>query len=240
MPSIKPVFPRTWVPGSSPLRAQVYPQSIGTGQAPQHHIAHHGVQRHSLHRQRNAALGRPRQGQQLVYRAAGALLCLGNALQLAAPDGRIILRQRMRGLGANACQRRAQLMRHIASKLALGVQTLAHTGQQPVQRLAQALHIQGGGLLGERWGQRLQVGRIPLLHGILQSSQGAQVLFDTAQQARAQHHQQPQLGQARVDEQAVQQLGAALGGLGHDHGEGRRASHVQAHTAPLASLALHR
>ena len=81
------------------------------------------------------------QCQQLVHQMAGSLLALGNALQLLAPHLWVTLTQTVIGQGTNACQRRAQLMRHIARKLALGLNALRNAAQQRIDGLTQPLHI---------------------------------------------------------------------------------------------------
>ena len=140
------------------------------------------MQGQRLQRQCNAALGRAGQGQQLVHGATGALLGLGDAFDFAAPDGRVVVCQRMGGLGADACEGGAQLVRHIARKFALRMQALLHARQQAVQGHAQALHVAGAGLLRQRRRQGLQVGGVALVHGVLQSPQRVQVALYAAQQ----------------------------------------------------------
>ena len=94
-------------------------------------------------------------------------------------------------LGADAGQRCAQFVGHVAGELALRVQALLHPRQQAVQGLTQPLHVAGGGLPGEGQRQRLQVGRITVVHRVLEVGERAQVLLDATQQPRAQGHQQP-------------------------------------------------
>ena len=103
------------------------------------------------------------QRQQLVYQMAGSGLALGNARQLFAPHLRIGVAQAVISQGTNACQGRAQLMRHVARELALRPHAESNAPQQGVDRLPQTLHV----ARAARHGHRREVTGITLPQSLL-------------------------------------------------------------------------
>ena len=91
---------------------------------------------------------------------ASSLLAFSNAVQLLVPHLWVGVAQAVVGQGANACQRCAQLVRHIARELALRLHAKGNATQQRIDGLAQALHIVGGG----GHGHRCEVAHVTLTH----------------------------------------------------------------------------
>ena len=108
----------------------------------------------------------------------GPDLAQRNALQLLAPDLRIRVGQRIVGLRANARQRRAQLVGHVARKLTLGSDALVKAHQHGVNSQPQTLNITRAGARGHRRWHRRQVAGVAPVNGTLQFGQWYQVVLN--------------------------------------------------------------
>ena len=216
--------------GVDAASAQVHALRVGTVQVAQQGLAHHRVERQDLGLQDLLGLLGQCDRQQLVNAVAGLFLAAQDLSQLLAPDLRVRLRQAVLGQGADAGQRRAQLVGHIARKLLLAAHGVAQPAQQGIDGQGQALDVPGA--VGHR--QRREVTRIALGHRVFQVHQGLHILLDGAAQPQRQQAQQQDLRRHRDQQQLVKMAVAAAGGLPHHHFErGRLRARNDHHTQGL-------
>jgi hypothetical protein len=159
-----------------------------------------------------AALVGQCQGEQLVDQVARARLARGDLRQLFAPHGRRLLREAVVGQGADAGQRRAQFVRHVAREFALRTHAVAQAFEQRVERLAQALEF----TRAARHRHRRQVMRIAAVQRLAQLAERAQLALDAAPQPDGQQRQQHALRRQRIEQQPLDQRAACARGL-RDH-----------------------
>ena len=224
--------PNRFVQAFSP---QVDTLRHGFGHVPHHRLTHQGVQAQCLQGQALLGLIRIGQGQQLVHQMRGPLLTLHNGLQLLAPLVWVVLLQAKFGQGANARQRGAQLMGHIARELTLRAHTIIQPHQQIIERLTQAAHI----ARSTHGGQGTQVTHIAAQNALLQQKQRVNFFLNGAAQAPAQQHQQHDLGHHGDPQQALQQASPAGGGLRHHHMKGQWLASVDCDAAHGFALKHH-
>jgi len=155
----------------------------------------------------------PGQRQQLLHEPSGAVAANQRGLQSVAPRGRVVHGECGLGLGTNAGDRRAQLVRGVGGEAPLGRQQR----RRPLEQLVERTHQ------GQQFGRRIvhpdgiERGRIPAGEFLAEPVERHQAKPHSPPHAQPEQRQRHQQRQQRTAQHRLENLGARIAQLAHQH-----------------------
>ena len=169
-----------------------------------------------------ASSARARASSCSTSRLARSSLCT-MLFELAPPDRRVVARQAVGGKGADAGQRRAQVVGDVARELALGLDAAIDAREQRVDGGVQPLDVARSGIAGDR----PEIARMAQFECALQVAERRQLAADLAPQVEPEQQQQETCGSSESSSRSTQETISAQRRLADDDDERPRALAAQ-------------